>query len=106
MIISESSLEVVSEMKLVRVLVCSDLRWQKNNEYICQKAMERMWILKRMKSFKLDIKHISDTYINEIRSILELAVQVWHSGLTVKQSRDTERVQKVGMHPCQSILSP
>ena len=28
------SLEVVSEMKLVGVVISSDLRWQKNTEYI------------------------------------------------------------------------
>ena len=31
----------------------------------------------------------------EIRSILELAVPVWHSGLTRQQSKDIERIQKL-----------
>ena len=31
----------------------------------------------------------------EIRSILELAVPAWHSGLTKQQSADIERVQKI-----------
>ena len=51
-----------------------------------------------MKSFHLDIEHIADTYIKEIRSILELAVPVWHSGLTIKHSRDIERIQKVALY--------
>lgn len=91
------NLEVVSEMKLVGVVVSSDLRWVKNTQYICQKAMERMWILRRMRTFDLDIEYICDTYVKEIRSILELAVPVWHSGLTVKLSRDIERVQKIAL---------
>jgi hypothetical protein len=33
----------------------------------------------------------------ESRSILELAVLVWHSGLTAKQTRDIERVQKTAL---------
>ena len=36
-------------------------------------------------------------YTKEIRSILELAVPVWHSGLTKHQSQDIERVQKAAM---------
>ena len=84
-------------MKLVGVVISSDLRWQKNTEYICQKAMERMWILRRMTKFELDIENICDTYVKEIRSLLELAVPVWHSGLTIKQSNDIERVQKVAL---------
>ena len=50
-----------------------------------------------MKTFNLDIELICDTYLKEIRSILELAVPVWHSGLTLKLSRDIERVQKVAL---------
>ena len=41
-------------------------------------------------------------YTKEIRSLLELAVPAWHSGLTFKQSTDIERVQKVAV---QIILS-
>jgi hypothetical protein len=44
----DCNLEVVSEMKLLGVIVSSDLRWVKNTVYICQRAMERMWILRRM----------------------------------------------------------
>ena len=36
-----------------------------------------------------------DVYTKEVRSILELAVPVWHSGLTKRQSRDIERIQKI-----------
>ena len=85
-------------MKLVGVMVSSDLRWTKNTEYICQKAMQRMWVLRRMKGVKLDAEYLLDTYKKEIRSLLELAVPVWHSGLTVKQASDIERVQKTALH--------
>ena len=93
----KQNLEVVSDMKLVGVIITSDLRWGKNTQYICQKAMEKMWILRRMHFYNLDIELICDTYLKEIRSILEMAVPVWHSGLTLKLSRDIERVQKVAL---------
>ena len=92
------NLKVVSDMKLLGVMITSDLKWEKNTQYICQRAMERMWILRRLKKYNLDIEHICDTYIKEIRSLLELAVPVWHSGLTLKQSRDIERVQKIALY--------
>jgi hypothetical protein len=50
-----------------------------------------------MKMLNLDEDIILDTYTKEIRSILELAVPVWHSGLTAKQTRDIERVQKTAL---------
>ena len=93
----QNNLEVVSELKLVGVIISEDLKWVKNANYICEKAMERLWILRRMKVFKLVMEHICDTYVKEIRSLLELAVPVWHSGLTSKLTRDIERIQKLAL---------
>ena len=43
------------------------------------------------------MKILVDIYIKEIRSILELAVTVWHSGLTLKQSNAIERIQRIAV---------
>ena len=53
-----------------------------------QKAMQRMWVLRHMKTFHVDTDHLVDTYTKEIRSLLELAVPVWHISLT-KNSAET-----------------
>ena len=45
----------------------------------------------------LDIYQMFDVYTKEVRSILEMAVPVWHSGLTKLQSQDIERIQKAAM---------
>ena len=92
---SNKILECVTQVKLVGVIVTDDLKWIKNTEYICDKAMTRIWVLRRMKNIGLEAEHIYDTYTKEIRSVLELAVPVWHSGLTKKLSTDIERVQKI-----------
>ena len=39
-----------------------------------------------------------DVYLKEIRLVVELAVPAWHSWLTVKQSADLERVQRVAVY--------
>ena len=75
---NNQTLEVVSELKLVGVIVSDDLRWKKNTDYICQKATQNLWTLRRLKNFNLDIFKIFDVYSKEIRSLLELAVPVWH----------------------------
>ena len=79
-------LEVVSEIKLVGVIVNHHLRWQKNTDYICQKATEKLWTLRRLQKFSL---------VKEVRSLLEYAVPVWHSGLTKKQTNQIEKIQKI-----------
>ena len=48
-----------------------------------------------MLNFDLSVDQLFDVYVKEVRSILELAVPVWHPGLTKKQSADIESIQKV-----------
>ena len=87
-------LEVVSDIKLVGVIVSDDLRWKKNTNYICSKATKKLWTLRRLKNFKLDPYQIFDVYCKEVRSLLEMAVPVWHSSLTKSETNQIENVQK------------
>ena len=45
--------------------------------------------------FGLSSHELFDVYCKEVRSILEFAAPVWHSGLTLKQSASIEAVQKL-----------
>ena len=90
-----TQIECVPHVKLVGVMVSQDLRWFKNTEYICTKARQKLWILRRMVKLGLDIFKMFDVYTKEVRSILELAVPVWHSRLTNQQTGDVERIQKI-----------
>ena len=90
-------LELVTEEKLLGVIVTDDLKFQKNTDYICQKAMKKMWLLRRMKQSGFTVSELLDAYCKEVRSILELAVPVWHSSLTLRQSAQIERIQKTAL---------
>ena len=90
-----TQIEVISETTLLGVVVTRDLRWDKNTDFMCQKARKRLWVLRRLLSFDLNIYQLFDVYTKEVRSLLELAVPVWHPGLTVRQSKDIESVQKL-----------
>ena len=48
-----------------------------------------------MTSLDLNINEMFDVYAKEVRSILEYAVPVWHSGITRKQSSEIEAIQKI-----------
>ena len=39
-----------------------------------------------------------DVYEKDICSVLELTLPAWHSGITIKQSLEIERVQKVAVN--------
>ena len=82
--------KVVSETRLLGIMLTDDLKWARNTEFICKKAYKKMWTLRRMKVLDLEPYVILDVYLKEIRSVLELAVPAWHSGLT-KSSQLTLR---------------
>ena len=88
-------IECIPSVRLVGVVVSQDLKWFQNTKYICDKARRKLWILRRMQSLELTQLQLFDVYTKEIRSILEMAVPVWHSGLTKKQSKDIENIQKI-----------
>ena len=90
-------LEEVSVYKLLGVMVSSNLKWHENTNYICNKAKKKVWLLRNMKKSGLSQNELIDAYKKEVRSLLELAVPVWHSGLTKEQSQQIERIQKISL---------
>ena len=90
-----TALEVISEIKLVGVVLSDDLSWHKNTQFICDKARIKLWILRRMLNLDLNHDQLFDVYCKEVRSILEFGVPVWHPGLTKKDSNNIERIQRV-----------
>jgi hypothetical protein len=60
-------LEVKQKMRILGVIVSSDLRWEENTDHICKKAYKNMWVLHRMKSLKMDtapgVNSTESTYV-------------------------------------------
>ena len=93
-ILENHNLEVVEQFKLLGVIFQSNLRWQANTDFLCQKAYSRLWMLRRLKSFGADQESILDVYHKQVRCVLELNVAVWEPGLNQAQIKQLERVQK------------
>ena len=87
-------LEIISETKLLGTIITSDLKWHKNTEMITRKGFQRMIILRKLYSFKVEQSDLLNIYILYIRSILEQSCQVWHYDITQEEVLDLERVQK------------
>ena len=87
-------LEVVKKMKLLGVIISSDLRWDENTDHITKKAFSRLWLLRRLKKLGASQQALLDIYAKNVRSVLEYAAVVWHSSLTSKNTIQIERVQK------------
>jgi hypothetical protein len=92
--IDGADIELVEEMKLLGVIITSDMKFSRNTEYIVERGYKRVWMLRRLKNLGASDYQLVDVYIKQVRSVLELAVPVWHSSLTVADKISIERVQK------------
>ena len=90
-----SIMQTVTVKTILGVQISDDLKWKHNTNFIVSKARGKIWILRRLQPLNFSFSELFDVYIKEIRSILEYAVPVWHSGLTHKQSSEIEAVQKL-----------
>ena len=90
----QDSLEVVEKFKLLGVKIQSDLKWNENTDFICQKGYIRLWMLRRLKGLGASQTELLDVYEKQGRSVLELAVPVWQPALTRGQAKQIERVQR------------
>ena len=92
-----NDIELVEEMKILGVVITSDLKFGNNTQYIVERAFNRVWMLRRLKNLGASRSQLLDVYTKQVRSVLELAVPVWHSSLTVADKLSIERVQKAAL---------
>ena len=90
------NLDLVNETKLLGLIISSDLRWYSNTKAIYNKAMSKMWLIRRMKVLKLEPDLIFDYYVKEIRVLAEQGVVIWNSGLTRSQIIELESQTSLG----------
>ena len=96
--LENNELEVVDEVRLLGLIIRSDLKWTSNTENMVMRANKRIWILRRLKYLGAKDCDLVDIYIKQIRSVLELAVPAWHGGLTLAEQMDIERIQRSVAH--------
>ena len=89
-----TNLTVVESCKLLGVVLQSNLKWNENTDYICSKAYDRIWMIRRLKLLGATNEELIDVYNKQVRSVLEMAVAVWSPAITLCQVAQLERVQK------------
>jgi hypothetical protein len=90
-------LEEKKEMKILGIIVQSNLGWNSQVTQMVGKASKTIWVLRKMKTLGVDTKTLVNFWTAEGRVHLEMGCPVWHSSLTLAQSRALERCQRVAM---------
>ena len=69
--------EVVSEMKLLGVVISSDMKWHAHVDQVSKSANGKLWMLRRLKYLGAGQSILLDLYYKQIRSVLEYAAPLW-----------------------------
>ena len=91
-------LDVVEEYKLLGFILRSDLKTISNTEYICKKAYQRMWLIRRLKTLGCPIPELLEVLKQQIVSICEFGAAYWGCMITKTESNMLERCLKTGLH--------
>ena len=98
MVLDNNEIEVVDEIRLLGLIIRSDLKWISNTENMVKKAYKRVWMIRRLKYLGAQGCDLIDVYVKQVRSVLELAVPAWHGAITLIEQQSIERVQKSVAH--------
>ena len=72
--------------------ISSDLKWELNVDAIVKKAQQRLYFLKRLRSFGLTTQITLNFYKAVIESVLTFSITVWFGSITVKEKLRLNRV--------------
>ena len=94
---STKPIELCFETKLLGYWLTSDVKTDKHVTHILKIAYSRLWAITRLKYSNVSNNDILLFYTMKIRSVLEYAAPVFTPMLTIQQSSDIERIQKIVM---------
>ena len=53
-------LNIVSQTKLLGIIISEDLKWSSHVDFMCKKALNTLWLLRRLRILKLDTDIVLD----------------------------------------------
>ena len=88
------NLEVIYQLKLVGIVISSELTWNEHVDYTVSRVNGVLWQLVRFKNLGAPTDKLILFYILKIRSILMFGSPCFHSSLTQELSQKLELQQK------------
>ena len=92
--INGSEVEIVDSFKFLGIHISDSLGWARNVDHCVKKAQQRMYFLRRLRSFRLSTAVLLKFYRAVIESVLTLSITVWYGSTTVADRRRLQRVVK------------
>ena len=94
LVIDGRTVEIVQHFKFLGSTISSNLKWELNVVNIVKKAQQRLYFLRRLRSFGLTTQVMLNFYRAVIESVLTFSISVWFGSITQKDTLRLNRVVK------------
>ncbi len=91
-IVNGEPVEIVDTFKYLGTHIDNKLTFQENTDFIFKKAMQRLFLLRKLRSFGVSEKVLETVYKSLIQSLLSFNISVWFGNLSVKNRNKLGRV--------------
>ena len=82
--VNNEPVEVVSNFKYLGTLIDNKLRFSDNSDLIYQKLQQRLYLLRKLRSFDVSRELLQLVYKRLVESVLTFNSVVWYGNLGVK----------------------
>ena len=93
--VGNDDVEVVESFKYLGTFIDSKFSFQNNTDYIFKKAMQRLFLLRKLRSFGVSGNVLETVYKSLIESVLSFNISVWFGHLSVKNRSKLSRVVNI-----------
>ena len=99
--IKNQNVEIVDNFKYLGITIDSTLKFKSHVNNITSKAYQRMYILRKLRSFNVSNKTMVQIFKSLVLSIITFSMSVWYGSCGVKEK---SKIQKVS-NECSKIIN-
>ena len=92
-----NELTSVDKIKLLGVIITSDLRWRENTSELYKKVIKKFYMIWKLKEFGFKIGELLTLWKVVLRPIAEYAAPLWHPSLIEGDARKLEKLQRIAI---------
>jgi hypothetical protein len=93
--INGEDVEVVSSFKYLGTVIDNRLRFDENADQIFKKSQQRMYLLRKLKSFGVNSELLQTVYRSLIESVLSFNIACWYGNLGVRGKTKLGRIVRL-----------
>ena len=95
LVIGGENVEVVNNFKYLGTVIDDRLKFSENVNLICKKSQQRLYLLRKLRSFGVNSTVLETAYRSLIESILGFNISCWYGFVSAKDRKKLDRIVRL-----------